>query len=136
MTIAPGPEDEQAWQMALRHLAEADSMDLCRTPGAAIHAAYYAMHHAARAALLRRDGERAPTKHNAVINRFGQIATAEASNEPKLPQVGHDLNVAYDQRIDSDYNPRVQPTTAQARRCLNSARSFLVVCAEHFGFRR
>jgi uncharacterized protein (UPF0332 family) len=133
MVVAPGPEDEQAWGLALRHLTEGESMDLHRTPGAAVHAAYYAMHHAARAVLLRCDGENAATKHGAVINRFGQIAKERASLDARLPVAGHNLNIAYDQRIDIDYNPRVQPTAAEAEKCLKNARASLAICAEHFG---
>lgn len=72
--VGAGHEDERAWAKARLHLDEAAAMDPARTPAAAVHSAYYAMHHAARAVLLRRDGERAPTNHGAVIGRFGQLA--------------------------------------------------------------
>ena len=87
-----GPEDEQTWEKAKRDLAEAEELDLTRTPSAAVHKSYYAMHHAARAVLLRRDGENAATKHGAVIGRFGFIAKNEPKGSTELMQAGRDLN--------------------------------------------
>lgn len=84
-----GPASE-TWHKAKLHLAEAESLDPLKTPSAAIHSAYYAMHHGARAALIRTDGDTAPVKHRAVVNRFGQIA--KRSSEDRLRKAGRLLN--------------------------------------------
>jgi uncharacterized protein (UPF0332 family) len=125
----------QAWDKAKRDLAEARALDLSRTPGAAIHQSYYAMHHAARAVLLRRDGETAPTKHNAVIGRFGQIAKNEPpQNSEVLIAAGRDINRVYEERLISDYRVEYAPTQEEAEACVAKAERFLKVYGQHFGF--
>ena len=133
--IARGPEDEQTWEKAKRDLAEAEALDASRTPGAAVHKAYYAMHHAARAVLLRRDGAKAPNKHAAVIGRVGMIAKAETEGSAGLLQAGRDLNRVYAARADADYGVEATTTREEAEACVSTARQFLRACSEHFGFR-
>ncbi len=136
MTVPParGPEAEQAWQKARRDLREAEAMELAVTPGAAVHKSYYAMHHAARAVLLRIDGSAAVTSHGGVIGRFGQIAMGAQGAEPILLAAGRDINRVYDERIVSDYDVERIITAERAAECLTKARNFLAVCADRFGF--
>jgi uncharacterized protein (UPF0332 family) len=109
-------------------------MDVARTPTAAVHSAYYAMHHAARAVLLRTDGEQAPTKHGSVIGRFGFHARNAQPESQALLQAGRDINRIYEQRIAADYDVEDATDAATARDCLARARAFLTVCAHHHGF--
>lgn len=131
---AAGPEAEQAWTKACFHLAEAQAMDLARTPGAAVHSAYYAMHHAARAVLLQNDGERAATKHGAVISRFGQIAKDHPTESGTLMVLGRNINRVYEERIDADYDVEEITTEDEADKCLERAKNFLKVCGRIFNF--
>jgi uncharacterized protein (UPF0332 family) len=127
-------EDERAWAKATLHLAEAGEMDLARTPAAAVHSAYYAMHHAARAVLLRQVPDNAPSRHGAVIGRFGQIAKNARPESATLLQAGRDINRMYEERTEADYDVGEATDEATARHCLETARTFMAVCAQHFGF--
>jgi uncharacterized protein (UPF0332 family) len=127
-----GPEDKQAWEKAMRELREAEALDLSRTPGAGVHKSYYAMHHAARAVLLRIDGEKAATKHGSVIGRFGQIAKLDGN--VMLVSAARDINRVYDERIESDYNTLDITTEEDAKDCLAKAQNFMRVCGQTFGF--
>ena len=131
----PGPEDEQAWNKGCIHLAEARAMDRTRTPGAGVHSAYYAMHHAARAVLLKHDGESAATKHGAVIGRFGQIARNHSTDSAELMKLGRYINLVYQERIDADYDVEETTTADEADQCINQAEEFLSVCGRIFGFK-
>ena len=92
------------------------------------------MHHAARAILLREDGERAPTRHGAVIGRFGQIARDAQPAGSELMQAGRDINQMYEERVEADYDVEEVTDEATARQCVAKARNFLAVCARHFVF--
>jgi len=129
---ARGPEDQQAWEKALRDFKEAQALDLKRTPGAGIHKSYYAMFQTARAVLLRIDGEKAATRHGGVIGRFGQIA--KSRDDDALLSAGRDLNRVYEERIESDYDTQAVTTEEDARECLAKAENFLRQCADKFGF--
>jgi uncharacterized protein (UPF0332 family) len=130
-----GPEDEQAWDKAMRDLREAEAMDLARTPSAAVHKSYYAMHHAARAVLLRLDGDKAATSRGGVIGRFGQIAKSAPKASDVLMAAGSDFNRVYDERIGSDYDTQRVIADDDASECLLKARNFILLCARQFGFR-
>ena len=92
------------------------------------------MHHAARAVLLRRDGEKAATEHGAVIGRFGQLAKNEPVGSALLMQTGRDINRVYKERNDADYDVAAVTTYDGAVECLDKARRFLTTCSSHFGF--
>ena len=110
-------------------------MDPTLTPSAAVHSSYYAMHVAARAVLLLLDSERAPTRHGAVIGRFGQIATDVAAGSDALMQAGRDLNRMYEARVAADYDIEELTSADVARECVLKARRFLATCAAAFGDR-
>lgn len=96
------------------------------------HAAYYAMYHAARAVLVQTDGLRAPTKHSAVIGRFGQLAKQAGNAE--LMAAGRLLNEMQEERLLSDYAAGRRPPAADAAAAVADARSFLEACARHHDF--
>jgi uncharacterized protein (UPF0332 family) len=129
----PAAEHAQAWAKAKRHLVEAEAMDLTQTPAAAVHSSYYAMHLAARAVLLWVDGESAPTRHGAVIGRFGQIAKDAVALRDPLMQAGRDLNRMYQARVAADYDIDELTSADVARDCVVKARHFLATCAGTFG---
>jgi uncharacterized protein (UPF0332 family) len=125
-----GPaQDLDAWDVALTHLAQARAQNPDTSPAAMVHP-YYAMFHAARASLLRHGGS-APRKHDRVIQQFGLISKAGSAKER---QAARDLNRAWDQRIEADYQNPAAVTSEMAQDCLAKAVSFLTVCADRFGF--
>jgi hypothetical protein len=67
------------WQAACASLDETRWIDPDRSPVAAIHAAYYAMFHAARAVLVLHDGVAAAKTHRGVIARYAQLAGEDAA---------------------------------------------------------
>lgn len=131
MTKPTEPDSaNETWLKAKLHLTEAENLDPRKTPSAAIHSAYYAMHHAARAALIRTDADKAPQKHHAVINRFGQIA--KQSPDERLRAAGRLLNAALDERLDADYGPPRSSSAETAEECVRNARTFLTICGDCF----
>ena len=98
----------------------------------AIHAACYAMFHGVRAVLLKHDGMNAPTKHNAVVNRFGYHA--KEAGEPALMAAGRALNDMQEDRLRSDYRPNGRPEPSDAVAAVHAARTFLVTCVDRSGF--
>lgn len=55
-------EARQSYRIAVRKLTEADVLDVEKAPGAVVHDAYYAMHHAAKALVLART-DTSPFRH-------------------------------------------------------------------------
>ena len=125
-------QDLDAWQRALTHLAQARAQNPEASPAAIVHSSYYAMFHAARACLLNQDGS-APKKHDRVIQRFGFLVkdtTAEAR------QAARDLNRAWDQRVEADYEDPAAVTPDMARDSLEKAVQFVSICAARFRFQQ
>lgn len=130
-----GPEpaiEAQTWQMALDFLQEAESGSPAATPRMVTDAAYYAMYHAARAVLIHADGLRAPTRHSAVVGRFGLFAK-QASN-PDLMMAGRLINEMQEERLLSDYAAGRLLPPADAAAAVRDSRSFTEACAHHYGF--
>ena len=84
-----------------------------------MHAAYYAMFHGARAVLLKLDGLLAPTKHNAVVSRFGYHA--KQTDGIALLAAGRTLNKMQQQRLRSDYDTQHRPQSAEASAAVKEA---------------
>jgi uncharacterized protein (UPF0332 family) len=129
------PPDRQAvalpqWKVAVAFLLEMRSLDPDPAPAASIHAAYYAMFHAARAVLILEDGIEAARTHRGVIARYGVLAgdDAVAREQARL------LNRAADARMAGDYALDPRPTPAQARLAMARAEAFLASNAARFGF--
>lgn len=119
-----------AWRKACELLDEANALDASRTPGVVVHAAYYAMHHAARACLMRASGH-APVRHDKVTQAFGFLA--KNADDDALKRLGHDLNAVQERRLLADYEAS-RPTPDAAITARDAARQFLALCAERFGF--
>jgi uncharacterized protein (UPF0332 family) len=129
---ASGPSlDALSWTTALDFLREAEAVTADIMPRMATHAAYYAMFHAARAVLVQVDGLGAPTKHHAVVGRFGQLA--KLANDAQLMAAGRLINGAQNDRLRSDYNTGRTPLPSDAARAVQDARTFLDICARHYG---
>jgi uncharacterized protein (UPF0332 family) len=129
------PPDQRAvalpqWTVAVAFLSEMRSLDPERAPAASIHAAYYAMFHAARAAIILEDGVDAARTHRGVIARYGVLAGEEAGAREQARA----LNRAADARMAGDYALDPRPTPAQARLAMARAEAFLAFNAARFAF--
>ena len=122
----------QTWQMALDFLHEAENGSPDVTPRMVTHAAYYAMYHAARAVLIQAHGLKAPTKHSAVVGRFGQLAKQAGNSD--LMAAGRLINEMQEERLLSDYAAGRRPPASDAAAAARDARSFVEACARHNGF--
>lgn len=92
-----------------------------------IHAAYYAMHHGARAALLGARGS-ASTNHGQVLSAFA--ALAKQRDGTRGPEYSRAPSAAYDLRTLSDYGRAGRDLTGDAAALQQQLREFLDYCAE------
>jgi len=79
--------------------------------------------------------EHAPTRHGAVIGRFGRVAVDTMSDRDALMQAGRDLNRMYEGRVSADYDIAERTSVDVAHECLVKARRLLATCASAFGDR-
>jgi len=112
---------------ALVQLNEAERMAAWgEAPNACVHSAYYAMHHAASAAILANGGVGkrgdVPKSHEHVIEHFDNIVEGEP--EP-LGSAGKLLNLALTDRLDADYGLGLSATSAEAAELTRQARILL-----------
>ncbi|HTW70633.1 MAG TPA: HEPN domain-containing protein [Acetobacteraceae bacterium] len=121
-----------AWQMALDFLREAEAGSPEATPRMVLHAAYYAMYHAARAVLIQAHGRQAPLKHSVVVGWFGRLAK-DASNAD-LMSAGRLINEMQEERLLSDYRAGRRPPPTDAEAAVRDARQFVEICAVHYSF--
>lgn len=121
---------DDAWTKAVQVLHQGESVDFTSAPIPIVHCGYYAMHHAARAALIRATG-RAPVRHDKVLQAFGYLA--HQAGDESLKAAGHDLKLRMGDRLVADYEGGT-PDADEARTAIDSARRFLAVCADRFGF--
>ena len=98
---------------------------------AVIHSSYYAMFHAARAALFKTTGQ-APKRHDVVIQQFGLLVR---NLDDALRLAGKAFNAVKDDRTAADYDETVVPSPEEAREVMQAAFKFLAICAERFDFR-
>jgi len=87
--------------------------------------AYYAMFHAATAALLAKDIER--TSHHAIISAFGELIVKTGHLEPKFHKY---IIEAFTLRNDCDYLAPFEPEKSQAAATLQRAKEFVQECRE------
>ena len=92
-----------------------------------IHTACYAMHHAARAALLAAKGS-APTKHGRIISSFKALAGQHAPD--RGPRQAAALRTAYDLRLTSDYDEMAGDLSQDAADLLRQMEEFVAFCRE------
>jgi uncharacterized protein len=104
-------------------LAEAELLLASSYLGGAVSRSYYAMFHAATAALLRRDIKR--RSHQGVIAAFGQTFAKPGIVDARFHKY---LAKAFDLRQESDYWPQARLTEARAREVLGLAKEFVAVC--------
>jgi uncharacterized protein (UPF0332 family) len=106
-------------------IAEAELLLTGSRAGAAISRAYYAMLHAATAALMQRGITR--HSHRGVIAAFGQTFA-----KPKLVDAKFHKHFAdaFDLRQENDYQPVVRLTEPRAQEVLDWAREFVAVCRD------
>ena len=76
---------QEEFNKACIHLSEAEKLaEFGQTPNACIHSAYYAMHHAAAAALYASGGvgprRDVPKSHEHVIEHFGKLVANETGS--------------------------------------------------------
>lgn len=104
-------------------LAEADLLLSEAHYGAAVSRAYYAMFHAATAALLHNGVER--HSHQGIISAFGQTFAKTGIIDAKFHRY---LKESFDLRQETDYQPMVRLTEERGREVLGWAKEFVVVC--------
>jgi uncharacterized protein (UPF0332 family) len=104
-------------------IAQAELLREASHPGAAISRSYYAMFHAATAALLHKGVER--HSHQGIIAAFAQTFVKPGPVEAKFHRY---IREAFDLRQESDYQPMVHLTDEQAQEVLGQAREFVAVC--------
>jgi uncharacterized protein (UPF0332 family) len=90
---------------------------------ATVGRAYYAMFHAATAALLKKDIKRHP--HQGIISAFGQFIVKPGKVEPRFHKY---ITETFDFRLESDYQPLVEIKEQQAKKILEWAREFVEIC--------
>ena len=98
-TAENGPEDEQTWLKVGLQMREVALPDASRTPSTVVRAAYYAVHHAARAVLLRQDGGR----------RAGQASRRDRPVRLRRQERGRGQNGAYGGRSQPEGGVREPP---------------------------
>ena len=126
----------QLFQKALDHLAEAERIGRWgEAPNACVHAAYYAMHHCAAAAILAAGGvgkrRDVPQSHEHVIEHYGKLVVSEAGF---LGQSGMVLSRARTDRMVADYNLTRNVSASDVEETLRDARRFVDVCKNKWNF--
>lgn len=124
------------FRKALVHLDEAERMARWGgAPNACVHAAYYAMHHCAAAAILAAGGVGkrgdAPPSHEHVIQHFGKLVAGETGD---LGRCGMVLNRARGDRTVADYGLLESLDNVAAAAVTADARVFIAACRAKWGF--
>jgi uncharacterized protein (UPF0332 family) len=104
-------------------IADAELLFAASRYGAAVSRAYYAMFHAATAALLHRGITR--HSHHGVIAAFGHVFAKSGLVDVRFHKYFAD---AFDLRQESDYLPVVRLADDRAREVVGWAREFVAVC--------
>jgi uncharacterized protein (UPF0332 family) len=129
-------KSREAFAKALQHLMEAERLaNWGEAPNACVHSAYYAMHHAASAAILASGGvgryRDAPHSHEHVIEHFGKLVAGEAG---PLGAAATVINHARIIRVDADYGPDETATAAEASDLTLKARIMLDAIRQKWSF--
>lgn len=122
------PKVAEVLEKASRQLEAAQALDVQRTAGVAVHAAYYAMFHAARAVLLESRGT-VSTKHGAVHTAFDALLKDAPPDEQRHRRA---LVRAYNARVAEDYTT-VETSPETAAEVLTLATEFVTYCAHRLG---
>ncbi len=104
-------------------IKDAELLLAAHRPSAVVGRIYYAMFHAATAALLKKDIKR--RSHQGLISAFGQFLVKPGQVEPKFHEY---ITEAFDLRQESDYQPLAEITDRQAGEMLQRAKEFVEIC--------
>lgn len=118
--MEPSLKTQRAWAKARECLEEARVLLAAGKPHGAINRAYYAMFHAAEAALLARYGL-AFSSHGAVIGAFGKHFAKAGLVPRRLHQL---LIQAFDVRSRADYDVAALVTLDEAQVVVAAAQEF------------
>jgi uncharacterized protein (UPF0332 family) len=110
-------------QRASDCIAEAELLLRAFHPGAVVSRSYYAMFHAATAALLHHDIRR--RSHQGIIAAFGQTFVKSGRIDARFHRY---IKESFDLRQENDYQPVVRLTAEQAQEVLSWAKEFIAVC--------
>ena len=124
-------EADRRLAKARRLLDQIVRLDAAELPEPVIHGAYYAMFHAATAALIAREGE-APGTHSAIIGRFSRLVRGEGGT---ARDHGRALNRAFDLRLAADYSAEPAGLAEVAPKIVRDAEAFISFCASLCGSR-
>ncbi len=133
LPLSEGERRERAqleYRKANLHLAEAEALvEMAAAPNACAHAAYYAMHHGACAALLLAGGvgkrKDVPKSHEHVLEHFTSLVLNETG---PLARTGLMLNRARGERVIADYDLGADIAIVEAAAVTKDARVFLEAC--------
>lgn len=104
-------------------------------PNACMHSAYYAMHHAAAAAILKSGGvgkhKDVPRSHEHVIEHYGKLVQLEP--EP-LAGTGMALSRARSDRMVADYGLTRGTDAEDAKETTRAARSMIDAIQKRWAF--
>jgi uncharacterized protein (UPF0332 family) len=117
------PHAANRWAKAELSLLQANRMSPEELPEPTIHAAYYAMLHAATAVLLDRTGS-APKTHSSTIGQFSQLVRDDDLGK----SLAREFNLAERVRLTADYNDRIRPTVEEAAELRKTAIEFVAYC--------
>jgi uncharacterized protein (UPF0332 family) len=90
---------------------------------AALNRAYYAMFHAATAALLSKDIKR--RSHHGILSAFGETLVRTGRLDPEFFR---SFREAFERRQQSDYGPTAEVDRETARKMLDQAVDFVDAC--------
>jgi uncharacterized protein (UPF0332 family) len=104
-------------------IKDAELLLAAHRPSATVGRSYYAMFHAATAALLGKDIKR--HSHQGLISAFGQFLVKQGKVESRFHKY---IAEAFDLRQESDYQPVAEVTEQQAGKVLERAKEFVETC--------
>lgn len=115
-------------QSAKMFLKESDHLFSGGFHNGTVGRAYYAMFHAATAALLAKEIER--TSHHAIISAFGEFIVKTGLMDEKFHKY---IIEAFTLRNDCDYLAPFEPDKSQAETTLQRAEEFVDACRKLAG---
>lgn len=92
----------------------------------AVNRAYYAMHHAAKAALALEDSS--PKTHQGLINQFGERIVKLGKIDEKR---GKELAIGLEMRIKSDYAYNFEVDKKKVKEALRDAEEFVAAISKY-----
>ncbi len=117
-------EAEQRLEKADDLIAKLGKLDAGEVPEAVVHLAYFAMLHAASAALIATGGE-TPKRHGKLIGAFGRIIKDRDDIDKSM---GRTFNRAYDIRCAADYDTAPGDMINAAKNLAAAAPGFVETC--------